>query len=91
MDPSYTLKVSAQQQRTYEVDLKTNRYWQGALVGNQKRGEKSSDLVEYWSFYKTLNPELVQKAAQKYLNTENQIQLTLLQKLLLILASEIIK
>ena len=78
VESSYTIKLSAQQRKAKEVEKKQNAYWQNVLVGNRRRGEKTADLVGYWTLHETLTPTLIREAAQRYLNAESQIQITLL-------------
>ena len=71
-------KVSAAQQRSHEVNLKTNDYWLGALTSNRRRGEPTSALNEYWDLHTKLTPTIIYDAARHYLKAEPNVQITLL-------------
>jgi zinc protease len=71
-------KVSTAELRAHEVNIKTNEYWLGALMSNHRREEPTSALTKYWSLHAQLTPEVIHKAARRYLQTEPNIQITLL-------------
>jgi zinc protease len=75
---SYAQKISAQQAREDEVNKRNNQYWEGVLVSNLRRGETSADLLKYWSLHKTLSPTILHDAAQRFLDLERYVQVTLL-------------
>ena len=71
-------KVAAAQLRSHEVNIKKNSYWLGALSSNRRRSESTSALAEYWTLHTKLTPELIHDAAQRYLKSTPNVQLTLL-------------
>ena len=71
-------KVAAAQERSHEVNIKTNAYWLGALASNRRRDEPSSALGVYWNLHTQLTPALIHRAALRYLKPKPNVQITLL-------------
>jgi zinc protease len=65
--------------RELETAEKQNRWWLGTILDAVDRGEDLRAVVSSRrAFYQALTPQLVQAAAQKYLNTANYARFTLL-------------
>jgi len=74
---SYITKVRETQRRQYEVNLKKNRFWLNQLRRKHFNREDLLDIVRYPDYVETLSVDMVRQAAQKYLNTENYVQVVL--------------
>lgn len=77
-DPSYAQRIAEQERRSLESNLRDNGFWLGALTGNRQRGESRESLDYYWSLHEQITPEYLHAAAQRFLNLDNVIQVTLL-------------
>jgi zinc protease len=65
--------------RELETAEKQNRWWLGALASALENGEDPRLVVTAErALYDTLTPQLVQRAAQRYLNLGNYARFTLL-------------
>ena len=75
---SVTERVAEQERRSWETELKTNNYWLGAIQGNQQRGEDPALLAEYRTWHARITPEYVHAAAQRFLDLDRYVLVTLL-------------
>jgi zinc protease len=74
---SYINKVKETQKREFEVSLKENSFWLNTLQLYYFYGNDLSLLMKYPERVAGLNSGLVQKAAQKYFDTKNYIEVVL--------------
>ena len=73
----YISKVKETQMRAHEVDLKENNYWLQELRYKHYYGEDWMPILTYPEYVATLSPELVKAIANKYLDTNNYVQVVL--------------
>jgi zinc protease len=71
-------KVQEMQRRERETNLRENGYWLGQLVGYDQMELDFRDILNYETLIDSLEPGLVRDAAQRYLRTDNFVQVTLL-------------
>jgi len=70
-------KVREMGTRSYEVNLKDNRFWADVLNFYYFNQEDPLSVLEYPKFVAGLNAAAVQAAARRYLNTANYVQVVL--------------
>jgi zinc protease len=73
----YISKVQETQKRAHEVDLKDNNYWLQELRYKHYFGEDWMPILTYPEYVATLSPNLVKAVANKYLDTNNYVQVVL--------------
>ena len=73
----YLNKVKEAQRRERETNLKENKFWLNILKSYDMHGENLSDILRYDELVESLTLEDIQKAAQKFFNVENYVQVTL--------------
>ena len=71
-------KVQEMQRRERETNLRENGYWLGQLVGYDQLDMDFRNIMTYEALIDALEPGLVRDAAQRYLRTDNYVQVTLL-------------
>ena len=72
-------KVREQLIRARETELKTNGYWSGNIAARDQAGEDLAGLLEpYDRMLRALDPALIRRAAQKYLDEKNYARFILL-------------
>jgi zinc protease len=71
-------KVQEMQRRERETNLRENGYWLGQLVGYDQLDMDFRNIMTYEALIDALKPGLVRDAAQRYLRTDNYVQVTLL-------------
>jgi len=69
--------LKRQQLREHETQLRDNGFWLGALSAAYRRGEPPEEILRLPELVATLTPELVLDAAQRYIDLEEQVQVTL--------------
>lgn len=77
VDPTYIQKVTEIMKREYEVNMKENNYWVGAMYIYDYRGEDISNILDYLDYVKTVSADSVEKTAKQYLDTDRMIRLVL--------------
>jgi zinc protease len=77
VETMYITKVSETQKRSYETNIKRNRFWLSNLVQYSFHERNPELILEYHDLVNTLNPEIIQDAARQYFNTENYVQVVL--------------
>ncbi|RMF54850.1 MAG: insulinase family protein, partial [Calditrichaeota bacterium] len=77
VDDIYLQKVKETQRRKYEVDLKKNSYWAGALWYTSLLNEPPTQILNIPKLIEGLNKEDIQAAAQTYFNENNYVQVVL--------------
>ena len=71
-------RIAAEQQRRQrETNLRENGYWLGQLIAYERTGLDIRDILTYDELVASLTPEIVQKAAELYLRTDNYVQVSL--------------
>ena len=75
---SVTERVAEQERRSWETELETNGYWQGAIQGNLQRGEDPGRLAEYRTWHERITPAYVHEAAKTFLDLDRYVLVTLL-------------
>ena len=75
---SYVEKVQESQRRSYETDLKENRYWLNTLLFYLRNEEDPTNILKKEEKVKGLTVEAVQAAARKYFNRSNYAQFVML-------------
>jgi len=73
----YITKVKETQRREREVNLKENRFWIGSLQFAYSNHEDPADILKYDEMIDKVNSEFVQKAAQKYFDMKNYVEVVL--------------
>jgi zinc protease len=71
-------KVQEMLRRERETNLRENGYWLGQLTGYDQMELDFRDITNYETLIDALEPALVRDAAQRYLRTDNYVQVTLL-------------
>jgi zinc protease len=64
--------------REFETSSKQNNYWLNQLSARYQVGEDPADILATPDQYKKLDAAMIHEAAQKYLNMENFVRVTLL-------------
>jgi zinc protease len=77
-DASYAQRIAEQERRSLETNLRSNRFWLGALTGNRQRNEPREALDHYWSLHSSITSEYLHAAAKRYIDTDRVVQVTLL-------------
>ncbi|MEE9190928.1 MAG: insulinase family protein [Candidatus Neomarinimicrobiota bacterium] len=70
-------KVRETHLRSYEVNMKKNSYWLREMKGKHYFNGDLTEILEYPDVVATLSEEMIRKAALKYLNIENYVQVVL--------------
>ncbi len=70
-------KVKEQQRRERETNLRENGYWLGQLIAYERLGLDIRDILTYDELVESLTREMMQKAAERYLRTDNYVQVSL--------------
>jgi zinc protease len=70
-------KFKAEQARALELQLRSNGFWQQYLAGGLEDEDPLSEILGYTNRLKTVDGQMVQRAATQYLNDKNYIQLVL--------------
>jgi len=73
----YISKVQETQKRAHEVNMKENNYWLQELRYKHYYGEDWMPILTYPEYVATLSPDLVKAIANKYLDTNNYVQVVL--------------
>jgi zinc protease len=73
----YINKVTESQRRSFETNLKRNRFWLSNLVTYTFRDRDPSLMLEYPELVDSLNPGMIQDVARKHFDTANYIQVVL--------------
>lgn len=76
--PGYLAKITETQLREREVNLKENRFWLNSLNSYYLHGQKPEKLLDLSRNVAGLNTKKIKKAARKYLDPKNYIQVVLL-------------
>lgn len=76
-DPSYIGKVKETQRRSFESQVKMNRFWLSNLVAYSMREENPALILAYPNLIDTLSPSMVQDAAINFFNMDNYVQIVL--------------
>ena len=76
--PDYVQKVREAARRSHEINLKENSYWRGALSAADFHQLDPTRVLRYAAMIDSLTPAAVQRAARRYLNTENYVRVVLL-------------
>lgn len=77
-DASYLTKVREATTRRHETGLKENGTWLSSLQFYDQTGLDPNTILEGAKpFYDQLTPQMIQEAAQRYLDTENYVQVVL--------------
>ncbi|UCE22886.1 MAG: hypothetical protein JSV46_11955, partial [Candidatus Aminicenantes bacterium] len=63
--------------RNFETGIKTNGWLLAQLAYKYQQDEDPRGLFDYPKTLERITPEVLQKAAQTYLNTDNYVQLIL--------------
>jgi zinc protease len=77
IDQSYIKKVKETDRRERETGLKQNGFWLATLRFYYEYNEDPGQILTLEERLNKLTPELIQKAAKKYLNLENYVKATL--------------
>jgi zinc protease len=70
-------KIRETHLRSYKVNMKKNSYWLREMKGKHYFSGDLTEILEYPDVVATLSGEMIHKAALKYLNTENYVQVVL--------------
>jgi zinc protease len=77
VEQTYINKVTEAQKRSFETNLKQNRFWQSNLVWYSFTGKDPGSILKYPELIKRLDTEMIQEAAGKYFNVNNYVQVVL--------------
>lgn len=77
----YITKVKEIRRRAHETSLKENSYWvdniESALMNNGTDGGGFTNIVEFDTRTEMISADMIQQAANKYLNTTNMVKVVL--------------
>lgn len=73
----YLERIKAQQRESYRQSLQENQYWLSTLQFYVQHGRDLSTITEFPSLIESLTAEEIRDAAQRYLNPERRIELSL--------------
>jgi len=76
-DISYVDKVKETQRRSFESQVERNRFWLSNLVSYAMRKDNPALILAYPDLINTLNPAMVQDAAESFFNMDNYVQIVL--------------
>jgi zinc protease len=71
-------KYKAEQQRSRETEVNTNKYWLAYLSGNLQNKDPLTGLDDFAANLQSITPESLKVTAQKYLSGKNFIRFVLL-------------
>jgi zinc protease len=77
LSEKYLTKVKETQRREWETNLKENRYWLRSLGFKTFHGEDPADILNYNRRIEQLSLAAIQRAAQRYFNTDNYVRVML--------------
>ena len=77
LDQDYVDKITEIQRRNYEVGLRENGFWISQLQRRVEDDIELSGILHYDKFVDTLTPAVIQQAAQRYLNNDNYVQVSM--------------
>ena len=77
VEGSVTQRIAEQEKRSWDTELKSNRYWSSAISGVRRRGEESTELARYRTLWESITPEYVHQAAQEFLDLDHYILVTM--------------
>ena len=77
IDIDYISKVQEKQRQRREVDIKENKFWLNSISFNYLHGEDPGNILDYDKLVDELSVEIIQRAAQNYLNTNNYVKVVL--------------
>lgn len=72
------LKIKESQIRQYEIQLKENSYWLGALFNVYYHGLNPEHILDYLDFVKGLSGDEIREAADQYFNMNQYVQAVLI-------------
>lgn len=72
------LKTTETQKRSYESDVKENRFWLNNLVSYNTNGENPADILNYLNLVSKLNKKDIQETAKKYLKINEMREFVLM-------------
>ncbi len=75
--PEYLQKVKEIQRREYETNMKQNSYWMENLYSYVSNNEDLTKFLNHPKYIEKLTAEDIRNAANKYLNTDNLVQVVL--------------
>jgi zinc protease len=76
-EDSYIEKVKETQRRSHETRLEQNRFWLYSLIDYSMKGHNPVLILDYPELINTLDPLMVQEAANTYFKTDNFVQIVL--------------
>jgi len=76
-DQSYVDKVKETQRREREINIKKNSYWLNSLAVYYREGRDLSKFMQFNELIEGFSAEAARKAAARYFNLDNMIQITL--------------
>ena len=77
-DVSYVNKITEMQLRDYETNLKENGYWLYEINNSIFNNYDITEILNYEDQMKSLNADILQETAQKYLNEDNYVEVILM-------------
>jgi zinc protease len=72
------LKTTETQKRSFESDIKENRFWMNNLVNYDMNGENANDMLKYNDLVTSLTKQDIQNTAKKYLDSKKMIEFVLM-------------
>jgi zinc protease len=73
----YITKVKESQKRGHEVNLKENKFWLSSLQWAYYNNDDPMNILKYDELIEKVNSDYVQKAAQKYFDMKNYVEVKL--------------
>ncbi len=77
VDESVTQRIAEQERRSWETELRSNRYWLNGIRGALRRGEDVTELARYRTLWENISPAYVHEAAQTYLDLDHYVLVTM--------------
>ncbi len=76
-DPDHVAKVQEQDRRARELQLRENGFWLSSLESYLWNEEDPRLILEYDELVNNLTPEAIQKAAQRWVDLDRYVEVTL--------------
>jgi len=77
VDDIYMQKVKETRRRSWETDIKENRFWLNSLSFYLEEGEDTAQILNLPTYIDAVTKETILNAAQRYIDLDNYVQVVL--------------